>query len=86
MGKDLKKLVADVPPTLNSLINNSFTEKYVDKTILNFLKKLFAVEELNLRNDIMHCNTDKLYEPSDYPVTAIVFHILVLILQHKIFI
>ena len=86
--RDLSNLINKTPPTLNSLINNSFAKKYIDKTILNFLKILFDSDiniGLNLRNDIMHCNTNKLYEPSGFPITTIMLHILVLVLHFEIF-
>ncbi|MBO4823442.1 MAG: hypothetical protein J5580_02635 [Clostridia bacterium] len=85
---DLLQLIDKTPPTLNSLFNNYFARGNIDNTIRDFLKKLFDSDMdigLNLRNDIMHCNTNKLYEPSDFPITTIMLHILVLTLRLEIF-
>lgn len=77
--KDLDKLVNDKSYTLGALLNNIYAKRNLDSDLLTLLKCMFDAKELNLRNDIMHCNTYKPYDPFDFPITMIFFHLLILI-------
>lgn len=83
--KDLCDLVNNKSYTLGSVLNNIFAKQYIKKDALSLFKILFNIDELNLRNDIMHCNTHKPYEPSEYAITTTFYHLLNLVLTHTIF-
>ena len=82
--KDLDKLVNDKSYTLGALLNNIYAKRNLDSDLLTLLKCMFDAKELNLRNDIIHCNTYKPYDPFDFPITMIFFHLLILI-SYEIF-
>lgn len=83
--KDLDNLVNNKSYTLGSMLNNTFAKEYIEEDALKLFKILFNIDELNLRNDIMHCNTHKPYEPSEYAITTTFYHLLNLVLTHAIF-
>lgn len=83
--KDLDNLINNKSYTLGSMLNNTFAKEYIEEDALKLFKILFNIDELNLRNDIMHCNTHKPYEPSEYAITTTFYHLLNLVLTHSVF-
>lgn len=77
--RDLKSLLINRAYTLGSCLNNTYTKMFIDENILKLMKIIFDKDELNLRNDIMHCNTNKPYDPFDMGFTSIFFQLFLLL-------